>query len=231
MRRGLEAARDRGVNLAFMGANTCYRKIRLEASPLGDHRRQVNYRSTADPVMAVDPSEATVSWRDAPVSEPESSLIGNFYEANPVDADMVVADDAAWVFDGSGLRNGDRLPRLVGNEYDRVTPEVPTPGDIQVLFHSPVVCKGRRSFADATWYTAPSGAGVFSVGTFRWIPQLLFDVRGQRPSAANVPAAVQKVTENLFRAMASGPAGRDHPARNNLGRLGIGVGYVPDPPR
>ena len=35
----LEAARDAGVNLAFLGANNIYRRIRLEPSPLGPDRR------------------------------------------------------------------------------------------------------------------------------------------------------------------------------------------------
>ena len=31
---------------------------------------------------------------------------------------------------------------------------------LEVLAHSPLVCKGKASFADMTYYTAPSGAGV-----------------------------------------------------------------------
>lgn len=51
MRDGLEAARDDGVNIVFLGANAVYRRIRLEPSALGPHRHQVNYRSAAaDPI-------------------------------------------------------------------------------------------------------------------------------------------------------------------------------------
>ena len=52
------------------------------------------------------------------------------------------------MFDGSGLKNGDKLPNAVGNEYDRVMPESPTPANIQVLTHSPVTCRDKKSFAD-----------------------------------------------------------------------------------
>ena len=34
----------RGTNLAFLGANACYRQIRLETSPVGPNRRQVCYK-------------------------------------------------------------------------------------------------------------------------------------------------------------------------------------------
>lgn len=231
MRRGLEAARDAGVNLVFLGANAIFRKIRLQDSSLGAFRDEVNYRDAdADPITATDPTEATVSWRQAPVNEPESSLIGNLYESNPVEADMVVVNTDNWLFEGSGLRDGDVLPGLVANEYDRVTPEQPTPENIEVFCHSPVVCRGKRSFADVTWYSAPSGAGVFAVGTFEWIKRLIEDTRGRTPSAADPPAAIQAVTTNLFDAVAAGPAGAAHPSVRNLEQFGIAPGYVADPP-
>jgi hypothetical protein len=231
MRRGLEAARDAGVNLVFMGANAIFRKIRLEDSDVGSFRDEVNYRdASADPITATDPTEATVSWRQSPVGEPESSLIGNLYESNPVDADMVVVNTDNWLFEGSGLRNGDVLPGLVANEYDRVTPEQPTPDNIEVFCHSPVTCRGKSSFADVTWYSHPSGAGVFAVGTFEWIKRLIDDTDGRTPSAADPPAAVQAVTRNLFDAVSAGPAGATHPSTNNLAQFGIRPGYVTDPP-
>jgi hypothetical protein len=231
MRRGLETARDAGTNLVFLGANACFRKIRLEPSENGEFRQEVNYRSASrDPITASDPSEATVSWRQSPVREPESALIGNYYESNPVDADMVIVDADSWIFEGSGLRNGDVLPGLVANEYDRVTPEAPTPDDIQVVCHSPVVCRGKRSFADVTWYTVPDGAGVFAVGTFEWIKRLAVDTSGATPSAADPPAALQVATRNVLDVVGAGPAGRPRPAERNLEQFGIRPGYVPDPP-
>jgi len=230
MRRGLEAARDAGTNLVFLGANAIFRKIRLEPSDTGPFRHEVNYRSTKDPVFRTDPSETTVSWRQSPVNEPESALIGNYYESNPVQADMVVVNTDNWFLDGTGLRPGDKLPGLVANEYDRVTPEAPTPTDIEVFCHSPVVCRGKHSFADVTWYSHQSGAGVFAVGTFEWVKRLNADVDGHTPSAADPPAAIQAATKNLMDAVSAGPAGRAHPARRNLEQLGIHPGYVKDPP-
>jgi hypothetical protein len=225
MRDGLERARDEGVNLAFFGANAIFRKIRLEPSPLGGSRRQVNYRVAGeDPLNGKDPSQVTVSWRDAPSNESESSLIGNLYECNPVKADMVIVDADAWMFEGSGLRNGGKLPNAVGNEYDRVTPEAPTPPNIQVVAHSPVVCRGKRSFADATYYTAASHAGVFAVGTFWWIPPLKSDCPDGPTSTSD--CQIQKIVENVLRTFAEGPAGVAHPSVNNLDRFGIRKGYT-----
>jgi hypothetical protein len=232
MRDGLERARDNGVNIAFLGANAIFRKIRLESSALGSSRRQVNYRVAAeDPVSGKIPDEVTVSWRDAPSNRPESSLIGQMYECNPVKADMVIGDAGAWMFEGSGLKNGDKLPNAVGNEYDRVMPESATPDNIQVVAHSPVVCRDKKSFADATYYTAASGAGVFAVGTFWWIPPLKSDC--PRGPTTSTDCQIQRVVENILRDFPLGPAADRNPSVNNLAKFGIEPGYTGtiEPPR
>src|SRR5262249_22720377 len=149
--------------------------IRLEPSAFGPHRLQVNYRiPSEDPLYGKGDQElVTAEWRAAPAADPEASLIGNYYESNPVLADMVVSSPQSWAFAGTGLTKGYRFAHMVQNEYDRVTPEVrSTPSNIEVLCHSPVVCRGHRSYADVTYYTAPSGAGVFATGTLWWERQL-----------------------------------------------------------
>jgi hypothetical protein len=226
MRHGLEKALDRGVNLAFFGANASFRKIRLEPSPLGADRHQVNYRVAADdPLNKKQPSEVTVSWREAPSSDPESRLIGNTYECNPVQADLVIADPTAWMFAGSGFRKGDKVAKAVGNEYDRVRSGPDTPANVQVLTHSPVTCRGNTSFSDSSWYSAPSGAGVWASGTLWWERFL----QPECQPASNAPTALradnpvcklQRVTANIIQAMAEGPAGAAHPSQSNLARLG-----------
>ena len=141
------------------------------------------------------------------------------YECNPVNAAGVVADASAWMFAGSGMKNGDNVPGLVGSEYDRVIPQVATPPSIQVLFHSPLTCRGKKSYSDASYYTAPSGAGVFSTGTGAWICKLLTGCPADRPMVPD--PRIRQVTANILRAFASGPAGTAHPSAPNLVALGI----------
>ena len=235
MRQALEQARDAGVNLIFLGANAIFRKIRLEPSPNGPFRREVNYRvAEEDPLNGVDDSRVTTGWRYGPAPDPESSLIGNFYESNPIDADMVVVDAGSWIFDGTGLHDGDVLPGLVGNEYDRVTPEAPTPPNIQVLCHSPAVVRGKNTFADVTYYTADSGAGVFATGTLWW-EQHCGPLITQVPDASRaenlVDYRVRRITANVLYVFLSGPAAKIHPSVPNLDQLGIFPGYIADPPQ
>ncbi|MEU6643339.1 N,N-dimethylformamidase beta subunit family domain-containing protein [Saccharomonospora sp. NPDC046836] len=227
MRQHTTAARDRGVNLAFLGGNEIYRHIRMEPTALGPDRLQVGYKSfTEDPIHTSNPLEATPEWRSPPHPRPESVLLGNYYQCNPVRGDLVVANDANWLLNGI-VRNGQRLPGLVGNEYSKVDLSVPTPRPIEVLFRSPVTCQGRSDFADVSYYTTPSGAAVFSTGTQYWICALdpTCPESGGDPTAHQ---AISAITLRLFQAFADGPAGRAHPAVDNLAALDI-PGATPNP--
>lgn len=215
MRNGVEAARDAGTNLVFFGANSAYRRIRLESSALGPDRIVVNYRSAAaDPLARTDPQRATTSWREPPSARPESALTGVFYECNPVAAPGVVADPTAWMLEGTGLTKGAQIPGLVGSEYDRINRYWTTPSPIQAVLHSPVTCKGRASYSDAAYYTAASGAGVFATGTNAWICHLVI-------GCPKVDDSIVRITENLLRDFVQGPAARRHPAVDNTAAVGI----------
>lgn len=220
---GAQAARDRGVNIAFFGANAIYRQIRLVSSPLGPARREINYRSTDDPVRRISPDLTTVSWREYPVNRPEQTLIGQQYECNPVRADLVVSDASSWVFAGTGLKNGAHVPVTVGTEYDRYDPSVPGPADVEVLAHSPVRCHGKSSYSDVTYYTVPNGGGVFASGTNWWISKL----NPPGPGNPHEPAIIT-MTLNVLQVFGSGPAGRSHPSVANWRQLpGIRVNRGP----
>jgi hypothetical protein len=230
MRRGAEAARAGGVNLAFLGANAVYRHIRLRPSPTGPDREQVNYKPWSagdDPAWRTNPAEVTTDWRRPPLDDPESRLLGALYQCNPTHAPGVVAQPSSWLFAGTGARAGSRLPGLVGDEYDRVQPGAPRPPGVEVLLHSPVHCQGASvrgpSFADTTYYTTRSGAGVFDAGTGSWVCQLNRACAQGRTSTLTA-RVVQTVTTNLLRVFASGPAARHHPSRSNLTRLGLDAG-------
>jgi hypothetical protein len=212
---GAQNARDHGVNLAFFGANAIYRQIRLMPSPLGPARREVNYRSTADPIRRTDPALTTVSWRESPVNRPEQTLIGEQYECNPVRADLVVSDASSWIYAGTGLKNGDHVPITVGTEYDRFDPNVAgAPQNVDIIAHSPVRCQGRSSYADVTFYSAPSGAGVFASGTNWWISKL----NPPGPGNPHEPMIIA-MTMNVLRAFGLGPAGAAHPTTGNWHEL------------
>ena len=215
-RAHVTAARDAGVNLAFLGANAMFRRTRVDASALGPARLVICYKTsyTEDPMYGKDNALVTSDWREPPDPSPESSLIGTLYEGYPAVASYVVVAPDSWVFAGTGVAAGARFGNLVGVEYDRVNPAYPVPRPIQVLSHSPLVCQGAASFGDSAYYTHAGGAGVFNAGTMRWVEAIF----GDRPHgiSGTTSSFVQQVTANVLRAFADGPAAGTHPARDNL---------------
>ena len=219
-RGSVTQARDAGTNLAFLGANACYRRIRLDHTEVGQNRMVICYKSDTDPISAHSPASATTDFRLPPAADPESSLTGVYYEGYPVDAPYVVHAADHWLFAGTGVRNGDSFEHLVGVEYDRVTPGVPTPRPIEIIGHSPLVCGGSSSHSDSAYYTVPSGAGVFASGTMRWVEGLMAgtgDDGRDHQMDARTARFVAKATSNLLLGFAKGPAAHAYPApRDNL---------------
>ncbi len=203
MRDNLTAARDRGMHLAFFDANNIYTQIRYEASADGRPNRViVCYKDAAlDPMAATDPSVTTVPFRDPPVNQPENALLGVMYESDwnfGISFPWVVTNASHWVYEGTGLQNGDSIPDMVGYEYDKVWDNGHTPRDLQVLSASPVVnSRGVQSTANGAIYTAPSGAIVFTAGTFYWSWKL-DDNDYQRHGA---DPRVQRMTANILNRM------------------------------
>jgi hypothetical protein len=225
-RANVTAARNAGVNLAFLGANAVFRRIRLDSTRLGKSRLVICYKTsyTEDPMYGVDNALVTSDWREPPDPDPESSLIGTIYEGYPAVAPYVVVSPSSWVFAGTGVKAGASFTNLVGIEYDRVNPAYPVERPIQVLSHSPLVCNGASSFGDSAYYTHSGGAGVFNSGTMRWVEAIY----GDQPHGigGRTPGFVKQVTMNVLHAFADGPAAGKYPAHDNLDAMHE---YVGDP--
>jgi len=216
MRTHVEGARNRGVHLVFLGAGACFWRIRFEPSSAGIAGRTiVGYKEKAgdeDP-LALDGNPAndrqiTGRWRDRPAARPEERLIGVMYAADPVDGDMIVDDASHWAFAGTGMRRGAALPGLLGYEVDAMYDG--RPAGLDRLAHSPFVDHGKTRYADATLYTAESGANVFATGSMQWNWGLDgYNSPTWHPARTNV--AAQQVTRNVLSRMLQG-RGRGVPA-------------------
>jgi hypothetical protein len=215
-RAAVTAARDAGMNVGFLGANTMFRRIRLAGSALGASRQVICYKTSyaQDPLYGKDNALVTNDYREPPDPDPESSLTGVLYESNPVDAAYVVTKPDAWMFRGTGVRAGTSFAGLVGIEYDRVNPGSPVPRPIEVVAHSPLTCRGVNSYSDSAYYTTASGAGVFATGTMRWARSM----NGEIGFGITMATAwfTRHVTATVLRAFADGPAAATYPAADNL---------------
>jgi hypothetical protein len=201
----VQAARDAGVSLGFFGANAVYWQVRLEPSASGlPDRVVVCYKDAAtDPVHG---PTTTVHWRDPLLNRPEQALIGVqftswFKDLDPYPA-YVAINSSSWVYNGTGVVDGTKVPRLVGYEADRYMSEFPGPSSTNrtLLSRSPFTdFSGRTDYANSSIYRAPSGAWVFAAGTIVWSWGL--DNLGRRTQA---DARIQRTTANVLNAFVSG---------------------------
>jgi hypothetical protein len=221
MRYGVLDSLDRGVNFAVLGANCCYRQVRFEASPLGTNRRMICYKDAAeDPITSVRPELATaVSWASPPVNRPESELIGSMYQSYGASDPLVVTHAEHWAYAGSGLRNGSKIPKVIGSEFDAYESGLSAPDNVEILAHSPTHSVSGPLHSDMTYYTKDRAGGVFATGTADWVTSL-WDGEGALPRLlsfgpvkARVPLAA--ITLNVLRVFGAGPAGVTHPSVAN----------------
>jgi hypothetical protein len=174
------AARDAGVNLGFFGADAIGWQVRFEPSTSGvPNRVLVCYRdATIDPTT--DPTLKTVEWNNPLLNRPEQTLIGVEYTHQVMWQQLydgyvpyVVTNSSNWVYAGSGFRNGDSVPGIVGYEADRFFTEYPPPnavsGTYVLLSNSPFTSnQSTADHSNSSIYQAPSGAWVFATGTMGW---------------------------------------------------------------
>jgi hypothetical protein len=217
MRRHVEQARARGTNLVFLGANTMYWRIRIGDLGHRSSRVVTGYRTDAS-LDPAPPALRTGMWRSPPEPRPENAVTGMEYECFPVDAPFRIVSPHWWGFAGTHVHRGETFDHLVGVEADRVYPVPSTPRPLQLLSHVNYSCRGVPTSADASYYTTRSGAGVLDVGTFQWTCALVAH-RCLRPMTSRTVRFVNRVTDNVLRAFARGPAGRRHPAHDNVSRF------------
>lgn len=169
-RDAFDAARDAGVNLAFLGANIGYWQIRYEDS----YRTIVAYKSTYDPNP--DPAAKTAMFRELQPPRYECELLGVQHQGGHLHwgpTDYTVTAQAAgdpWLR-RTGLTAGTVLRGVVSGEHDMI-PATQSPASscghaVTVLFHHESAADPYYENADAVRYTAPSGARVFSAGTLQ----------------------------------------------------------------
>ena len=221
-----------GVNLAFMGAAPLVRHARLQSSPIGPDREEVDYRtSTEDPLNGTGHTSTVTgnTFATPPVSAAPTSLIGGEYSGyvatSAAPLPFVVYDASSWIFKGTGLQNGSQIPDVIRSDIEHVNPTA-APTDLQVLGHSPVPLTsaytnqgqwGGDTYSDMTYYTDPtSHAGVFESGTVSWISRLTICTPAPGPCPAH---AVARITGNLLRLFGQGPAGASQPSVANWAQV------------
>lgn len=218
-----------GVNVVYFGAAAMVRHARLQSSPLGSDREEVDYRNAdEDPLNGVgNPMQVTGNtWEDPPADWSPLSQIGEEYSGylEPGDyAPMVISDASSWVFKGTGLHDGSSLPGVIASDFDHVI--AGSPSNVQFLAHSPIPSSqatvsgsvwGGDSYSDMIYFTDPtSNAGIIDTGNNVWIG----DLRTCTGSSSCESPLITQITNNILRVVGQGPAGKIDPVQPNASSI------------
>lgn len=206
MRDIVSAAVDRGTHVAFMGANNVYWHVRFEPDPRGRGQQlMVCYKSDPDPEP--DASGPTKLWRTTAAhnAKAEQSLIGVQYNGIPKqEMPLIVSSADHWLWAGTGVREGDAIPRVVGGEADGWDPGSPKPASVNhtLLSTSHFMALGGPNWPriqHTSLYETAGGAIVFAAATFNWTLAL------NHPGY--VDARIRRASANLFNRLRQRPAG------------------------
>jgi hypothetical protein len=221
MRSNITSAIGSGVNMAFFSANNFYYRITWAPSASGRNNRRIHCDKNALP-----PS-TTYEWRLLSPQHPENEIGGVMTQGVANLRPFLVSDANSWIYAGTGLStytgngtdhvitggpNQNALPGIIGYEFDARASTTPglsayasfEPPGLQTLGHSFVPASDGNatdSWSDATFYTAPSGAMVFSAGTIQWswgVEGGYADGYCRCSSGAYVNSATQRITANIL---------------------------------
>ncbi|MER5882255.1 N,N-dimethylformamidase beta subunit family domain-containing protein [Streptomyces sp. NPDC001941] len=200
---------DAGGNLAFLGANNVYFHVRMEPSGAGRKDRVMAcYKSAPDP--AASGTGRTTRFRELSADRryAEQGLLGIQFNGivdinHP--APLVVKEAGHWLWTGTGLRDGEKLPAMVGIEADAHDPKSPSPAGARLTRLGVSPYKDNRP--GVTWPTIseiglteyPNGALVFVAGTFHW-PLVLVDdddYANKTIKGARTRTVIRRATANL----------------------------------
>ncbi|WP_426594476.1 DUF4082 domain-containing protein [Cellulomonas sp. McL0617] len=230
-RANVEAARDAGVNLAFLSGNEAYWHTRYESSVAGTatpYRTLVSYKETWANAKIDPTSEWTGTWRDprfastaAGAGKPENNLTGTMYMSNFSDLSVTVSSEEGKLrlWRGTSLASlasgttAGLAPHTIGYESDEDLDNGSRPaGLIRLSTTTGAVPQYMQDFGNTvlagttthhlTMYKAPSGALVFSAGSIQWTWGL--DATHDGAGAA-ADSRMQQATVNLLADMKAQP--------------------------
>ena len=194
----MEAVRA-GVNFAFLSGNTCCFVAPYFSATKGAANRII---TRAGRYGGIRPNEKAY-MADLPTEAPNEATLIGAQTISPFNGsgDWIVTRPDHWLFAGTSMRKGDRIPGLVGWEFHGEPANI---RGLEVVAEGTTYNGGGR---DAHWmstiYPGPKGNHVFNASTIWWA-QGLSSPPGHmlpyshfgRPHGPDV--RVQRITRNLF---------------------------------
>ncbi|HZK79439.1 MAG TPA: N,N-dimethylformamidase beta subunit family domain-containing protein, partial [Humisphaera sp.] len=165
----VQAAVDSGVSAAFLSGNTCCFVAPLAPSSDGRPDRVFHRAGRYGGLMEIEKAQMGPFDLDGHALPNERSLIGA-RTVSPFNGsgDWAVAPGMAnhWLFEGTGIQEGDRIDGLVGWEFHG--DPAPIPGLQVVASAKTTNGSDKQATFMATVYPGPKGNWVFNAATIFW---------------------------------------------------------------
>ena len=209
MKDTLDSVLAAGRSLFWAGANGMCWNIRLEATNLGEDRTLFCWKDhLADPKMASEPQTTTGRWGEWPLYRSESDTIGLRwvdwdFSLNRRPAKWIAKNTDHPIFVGTGLKEGDHVPGIVGDEWDAIDPSSPVAGRGVVIGETEVLIGANLgpSQGHSYLFRADGGGLVLATGTTSWAWGLNASTLEDRETAAD--PRLQSLTRNFINATLS----------------------------
>ncbi len=193
------AAVKAGVNVAFFSGNTCCFVTPLTPSSDGRPNRIL---TRAGRYGGIRPGEERY-MADLPVEAPNEATLIGAQTVTPFNGsgDWIVTKPRHWMFAGTGMKKGDRIPGLVGWEFHGNPAKI---RGLEVVAEGPTwTGDDKQSHYAATIYPGPKRNFVINLSTIFWaqglsappghVPPISHHGRPHGPDER-----VQRITRNIL---------------------------------
>ncbi len=159
--------RDAGVNLLFLSGNTICWVTPFRAGSDGRPNR-IMFRGGPYGGDTAVARQREKEHGPFPERGPDEGYLMGARNIDPVNGggDWVCVKPEHWIFAGTGMKQGDRIPGLIGWEYHGDPPDIP---GLEVVAGGTAWQSGVRPQKwTATYYPGPKGNFVFNASTIFW---------------------------------------------------------------
>ena len=199
--RNVKSAVDDGMNAAFLSGNSICFVSPFTPSSTGVPNRIIERAGRYGGLSDIEKETmGPFPITDAPN---EATLMGA-RTTNPYNGsgDWIVNNASSWIFEGTGMKNGDRVPGLVGWEFHGEPADIP---GLDIVAQGIATNAGNETAHwTATLYPGPKGNWVFNAATIWW-SQALSVPPGHMPPISHYgrphgpDSRVEQITHNVFR--------------------------------
>jgi hypothetical protein len=206
MFNNLKSAIADGLNVGFLSGNTCCGLIELLPGKDGTPNRVMRRLDRFGPSDEIG-NKTFPDMKTLPRQGPNENTLIGARSTGPVmgGAPWTCAKPDHWLFSGTGMKEGDGIPGLVGWEWHGEPADIP---GLEIVAKGETACSAGKGVYTSTLYPGAKGNIVFNAATCWWADGLSAPPGYLHPKAHGAEPKgpdprVQKITANLLGRMKS----------------------------